>query len=125
MTLFGGYEKRHHRLAPLHVFYRRLAANAGFALALIAVSLACGMAGYAYFEGLGLIDAFLNAAMILSGMGPVAQMQTSGGKIFAGVYAIYSGIVIIATTGVVLAPLVHRMLHRFHLSDENDSPDAR
>ena len=121
MTVFGGYEKRHHRLAPLRVFYRRLAANAGFALALIALSLAGGMAGYAFFEGLGIIDAFLNAAMILSGMGPVAQMQTSGGKIFAGLYAIYSGVLIIATTGVILAPLVHRMLHRFHLQDD-ESP---
>lgn len=121
MRPFHKYERRHQKLAPMHVFYRRLAGNAGFALLIIALSLAAGMAGYAYFEGLGLIDAFLNAAMILSGMGPVDHMETPGGKIFAGLYAIYSGVVIIAATGVILAPLVHRILHSFHLQDD-ESP---
>ncbi len=114
------YEKRHDRLAPLQVFYRRLAWNVAIALGMITMSLAAGMLGYAYFEGLGPVDAFLNAAMILSGMGPVATMQTTGGKLFAGIYAIYSGVFIIATAGVVLAPLGHRMLHRFHAVDENE-----
>ena len=115
------YEKRHQELAPLTVLYRRLGANILLALAMIAGSLAAGMAGYIYFEGLSLVDAFLNASMILSGMGPVATMQTNGGKLFAGFYAIYSGVFIIATTAVILAPLIHRLLHRFHLADEEAS----
>jgi len=112
------YEQRHERLAPLPVFYRRMAWNIALALGMIAISLAAGMAGYAYFEGMGAIDAFLNATMILGGMGPVDQMKSDGGKIFAGVYALYSGVLIIATAGVVLAPLGHRMLHRFHAVDD-------
>lgn len=124
MPIFNGYERRHQDLAPLTVFYRRLAANAGFAFLIIAGSLALGMCGYHYFEDLGTVDAFLNAAMILSGMGPVAEMKSAGGKIFAGLYAIYSGVLIIASTGIILAPLVHRMLHRFHMSDENDEMDG-
>jgi hypothetical protein len=113
------YEKRHHSLAPQQVYLRRLGRNLALALAMIAASLAAGMAGYAYFENLNVIDAFLNAAMILSGMGPVAVMQSPGGKIFAGLYAIYSGVFIIATTAVILAPIIHRLLHNFHLTDED------
>ena len=113
------YEKRHHSLAPQQVFLRRLGWNLLLALVMIAASLAAGMAGYAYFENLNVLDAFLNAAMILSGMGPVAAMQSAGGKLFAGLYAIYSGVFIIATTAVILAPLIHRILHRFHLTDED------
>lgn len=112
------YETRHQGLAPRHVFIRRLGKNLATALAMIAASLAAGMAGYIYFEKLNIIDAFLNAAMILSGMGPVAPMQTTGGKLFAGVYAIYSGIFIIATTAVILAPVIHRLLHSFHLAGD-------
>jgi hypothetical protein len=113
------YEKRHQRLAPPSVLFERLGRNATLALGMIAASLAAGMAGYMYFEKLALIDAFLNAAMILAGMGPVATMQTSGGKIFAGLYAIYSGVFIIAATAVIMAPLIHRLLHKFHLADDD------
>jgi len=73
------------------------------------------MAGYHYFEGMTGIDAFVNAAMILSGMGPVSPLETSGGKLFAGLYAIYSGLALILATGIIFAPVVHRLLHRFHL----------
>ena len=113
------YETRHQGLAPAHVFIRRLGKNLALAVAMIAASLAAGMAGYMYFEKLNVIDAFLNAAMILSGMGPVASMQSTGGKLFAGVYAIYSGVFIIATTAVILAPVIHRLLHRFHLAGDS------
>jgi hypothetical protein len=77
------------------------------------------MAGYHYLEGLPWIDAFVNAAMILSGMGPVSPLQTFGGKLFAGLYALYSGLIVIVAAGVLFAPVVHRMLHRFHLEAED------
>jgi hypothetical protein len=72
------------------------------------------MAGYRYLEGMAWIDAFANASMILSGMGPLGPLQTWGGKLFAGLYALYSGLALILATGIVLAPVVHRLLHRFH-----------
>lgn len=121
MTHPRSYERRRDRLAPRHVFYRRLATNAGFALLLILASLAVGIAGYVYFAHMPLVDAFLNAAMILSGMGPVGDLPSDAAKMFAGFYAIYSGIVIIASTGVILAPLLHRMMHAFHLADDPDT----
>lgn len=77
--------------------------------------LAVGIAGYAYFEGMSFVDANVNAAMILSGMGPLGELKTTAGKIFAGTYAIRSGLIIVIATGVVLAPIFHRMLHCFHV----------
>ncbi len=77
------------------------------------------MAGYAWFEHLGWLDAFLNAAMILGGMGPVNLPQTAGGKIFAGLYALYSGLAVLIVAGIVFAPLLHRLMHRFHWDAED------
>ena len=88
--------------------------HASVAASLVMLSLGIGMAGYAYFEHLGWLDAFLNSAMLLGGMGPVNNPQTSGGKLFAGLYALYSGLVFLVTVGVVLAPVLHRALHLFH-----------
>ena len=105
-------------LLPRREFYRRIARNAGLGLIVIAVSLGIGMAGYHGFEKLSWLDAFLNAAMILSGMGPVATLQTDAGKLFAGCYALYSGIALISIVGIIFAPIVHRFLHKFHLEDE-------
>ena len=82
---------------------------------MVAVALAIGMAGYHFFEDMNWVDAFVNAAMILSGMGPVATLQTNAGKIFAGCYALFSGLMFITVTGIVLAPVAHRALHKFHL----------
>jgi hypothetical protein len=84
-------------------------------MALIGLSLGGGMAGYHYFEGMSWIDAYVNASMILSGMGPVTMLQTHGGKIFAGSYALYSGLALIFVTGLIISPIAHRLLHRFHL----------
>jgi len=83
----------------------------------IGVSLFVGMAGYHYLEDLPWIDAFVNAAMILSGMGPVAQLQTWGGKLFAGLYALYSGLAVLVAASILMAPIFHRWLHRFHLEE--------
>ena len=84
------------------------------ATALVLGSLLIGMAGYAHYEGLAWRDAFLNAAMLLGGMGPVEVPRTEGGKLFAGLYALYAGLVFLVAVGIVLAPLVHRLLHKFH-----------
>lgn len=109
------FEKRHQKVATRLAFAERMARAIGLALLLILPSLAFGIAGYSYFEGMPLTDAFLNAAMILSSMGPAAPLQTQGGKIFAGFYALYCGLVVVIATGFVLAPIFHRVLHRFHV----------
>ena len=82
--------------------------------ALVAAALGIGMAGYHFLENLGWVDAFVNAAMILSGMGPMATLQTAGGKAFAGCYALFSGLAFIAILGIIFAPVFHRFLHKFH-----------
>ncbi|HEU4358881.1 MAG TPA: hypothetical protein VFR54_10525 [Xanthobacteraceae bacterium] len=82
---------------------------------LAGVGLAIGMAGYATFEGMSLADSYVNAAMILSGMGPMGELKTTAGKVFAGSYAIFSGLLIVIATGFVLAPIFHRLLHHFHV----------
>lgn len=95
-------------------FVRRVALHAASAVSLVVVSLALGMAGYAHFEHLGWRDSFLNAAMLMGGMGPVEVPQTDGGKVFAGLYALYAGLVFLITAGLLLTPTVHRVLHKFH-----------
>jgi hypothetical protein len=112
---FTAFEGAHEKVATRYSFARRMGNAALLWLALAAVGLAIGMAGYAGFEGMSAADAYVNAAMILSGMGPVNELHTTGGKIFAGSYAIVSGLVIIVATGFVLAPIFHRVLHRFHV----------
>src|SRR5664279_2911557 len=106
-------------LLPRKVFYRRLMRHAVLGVMVIVVSLGIGMIGYHTFENLPWVDAFVNAAMILSGMGPVATLQTDAGKIFAGCYALCSGIALITILGIIFAPVVHRSLHKFHLEDED------
>jgi hypothetical protein len=114
------YESRHQRLAPLPVYRRRLVTAAGLGLGLIVASLAAGIAGYMLAEGLSFIDAFLNAAMILSGMGPLHDPQTTAGKVFAGFYALYSGFAVLGIAALMFAPVVHRIFHRFHIETVED-----
>lgn len=80
-------------------------------------ALVIGILGYRLTEGFSWIDALLNASMILSGMGPANELKTNGGKLFASFYALFSGIVFITTAGIVLAPIVHRFLHKFHIKE--------
>jgi hypothetical protein len=108
------YEHRHTRPLPRPAYYRRLAGHFLVAVAIICGSLLIGMWGYHALEGLTWLDAFTNAAMLLGGEGPLAPPHTPAGKIFAGLYALYSGILFIAVAGLILAPVVHRLLHRFH-----------
>ena len=113
-----GFESRVRPLASRWVFARRLAVNIAAASALIGISLYGGMAGYHYLEGMSWIDAFVNASMILSGMGPVSSLQYDSGKFFAGCYALYSGLTLIVATGLIIAPVLHRIFHRFHIEDD-------
>jgi hypothetical protein len=112
------YEHRGQPLLPRARFLQRVAVHIAGALAFIVFSLGIGMAGYARFEGLGWLDAFLNAAMLLGGMGPVEQPSTRAGKLFAGVYALYAGLVFLIVAGLAFAPFFHRLVHRFHLGGE-------
>jgi hypothetical protein len=119
------FEHRTQPLLPAAAFVSRMIWSLVAGAGIIAVSLAAGMAGYWHFEGLAWIDAFVNTAMILSGMGPLAQPQSYGGKLFAGLYALYSGFVILLAAGIAFAPIVHRFLHRFHVEgDSHADPDA-
>ena len=115
------FEKRGHPMASRKVFSRRLLRSGLLAFGTIVVALAIGMAGYMGFEAMGFIDAFANAAMILSGMGPLTPLLTDGGKVFAGLYAIFSGLLIFVVAGLMLAPVFHRILHSFHVDDDAHS----
>jgi hypothetical protein len=119
------FERRHLPLASPEVFKRRLITSGGVGLVMIAISLAVGIAGYMGLEGLGAIDAFVNAAMILSGMGPLHNPETTGGKIFAGCYAIYCGFAVLAIAAIMFTPLVHRLMHRFHLEEMAEADEAQ
>ena len=113
------YERKHQPPVSRAQFTRRLAWHGGGAVALLLVSLGGGMLGYMRLEGLSPLDAFLNAAMLLGGMGPVDLPKTAAGKLFAGGYALYAGLVFIAATALLLAPVVHRVMHHFHWSDRS------
>lgn len=108
------YESKAHPPIPRSRFIRRMLLHAAAALALMLVSLMLGMAGYQYFEQLPWRDAFLNAAMLMGGMGPVDAPRTDGGKLFAGLYALYAGLILLVAAVLVVTPVVHRVMHRFH-----------
>jgi hypothetical protein len=114
------FERRGDKVVSREVFAKRMMRAVGLWLIIIVIGLSVGIAGYAGFEGLSLVDAYLNAAMILSGMGPAVELKTTGGKVFAGTYAILSGLIIIIATGFVLAPIFHRVLHNFHVETRGD-----
>lgn len=118
MRRLFNYERKHEPVAPRAVFHDRLTRNGFWSLATVLLSLLLGCGGYMYFEGMSVLDAFTNAAMILSGMGPVTPLKTTGGKIFASLYAIASGLLLFVIAGLMLAPVYHRILHRFHVGDE-------
>ena len=113
------FENKQEKLAPVHVFIKRLAVSITMAILLILVALFIGVAGYHWVAGLTWVDALLNASMILGGMGPVDPLVTTSAKVFASVYALFSGLVFIAVMGFVFSPIAHRMLHKFHM-DDND-----
>jgi hypothetical protein len=111
-------ERRHEPIQPLPHFLLRMFLYAAISLGGIALMLLVGVLGYHRIAGLGWVDALLNASMILSGMGPVAVMESAEAKVFASVYAIFSGVLFISSVGFLLSPILHRFLKRFHLEDD-------
>ncbi len=111
------FERRQDKLLPRRLFLRRLARWCALAAAVVAGSLAVGICGYHYLGGLPWIDSLLNASMILGGMGPVDPLKGNAAKIFASLYALYSGLALIAVVGLMLAPVLHRLLHKFHIAE--------
>lgn len=118
------FEHRTARVLPRAAFLRRMLAFGAASAAIVACSLGLGAAGYRVFGGLPWIDALLNAAMILTGMGPVDRMETTAGKLFATVYALFSGIAFLTTAAVLFAPVVHRLLHVLHFEPAGGDADG-
>jgi uncharacterized membrane protein len=112
------YERHNQPLIPRKQFYKRVGSHALIALAVLAVSLGIGVLGYHGFEKYSWLDSLLNASMILGGMGPVNTVVTEGGKVFASLYALFSGVVFLVVASVLVAPVAHRILHRMHMDDE-------
>jgi hypothetical protein len=113
------FEHHHQPLLPRGKYLLRLLRHGGMALVLLIAVLAIGIFGYHGFEGLSFVDSLVNASMILGGMGPVNSLHTNAGKVFASGYALFSGIVFLFGVGVLLAPVIHRFLHKFHLEDKS------
>ncbi|HSE28003.1 MAG TPA: hypothetical protein VLA95_07200 [Gemmatimonadales bacterium] len=114
------YEHRAQPLLPPRQFGRRVARHGGAALAVLLVSLGGGTLGYRLTEGMSWVDALLNAAMILTGMGPATPLRNTAGKLFASGYALYSGVVFLVVAGLLVAPFVHRLLHRLHVDEPKE-----
>lgn len=117
----GRLEHRSQPVIPPGAFVWRLARACLIWLMVTSGGLVLGMTGYAVTEGMSMIDAFVNAAMILSGMGPVSELKSDAGKIFAGIYAILSGLLIVIATSFILSPVVHRVLHLLHAEEDSDA----
>jgi hypothetical protein len=113
------FERKYEKVVPFSVFIRRLVRFIGIAVLLILASLCVGIAGYHWIAGFSWVDSLLNASMILGGMGPVNPLLNTNAKLFASLYALFSGLVFIAVMGIIFSPIVHRMLHKFHIDDED------
>jgi hypothetical protein len=113
------FETKRQRVIPPHHFARRLAWSIALSAAIAAAALAIGVAGFHYIADVPWIDALHNASMILGGMGPVAEMKTDAAKLFSSAYALFCGLVFISVVAVTLVPVLHRVLHKFHM-DETD-----
>ncbi len=111
------YEHRTEPVLTRAQFARRLLRHGRVAALIVGLSLAVGAVGYRVTAGLAWLDALLNAVMILTGMGPVAPLPNAAAKLFAMAYALYAGVVFLAVAGIMLAPMIHRLLHRLHLDD--------
>jgi len=108
------------QLSPRDVFLSRVRRAGTYALALVVVTLAVGMIGYHELEDISWLDSFHQSALLLSGMGPVVEINSVAGKLFDGIYALFCGIILLAATGLLFAPVLHRLLHRFHIEDSRD-----
>ena len=118
------YERYYEPLISREEYLRRIARSGGLASAAVLAALFLGVSGYHWIEGFPWVDSILNAAMILGGMGPVAELHTTAGKLFAAAYALFSGLMFIVVAGLLFAPVIHRFLHKFHMdADRKDSDE--
>jgi len=115
------YERRHEKLLPVRAFAHRMLRHAAAAALVAAASLGLGVLGYHGLAGLPWVDALLNAAMILGGMGPVDALHGDGAKVFASAYALFSGTVFLVVMAIVLTPVLHRTLHAFHVENSREA----
>jgi len=113
------FEHKRNNLLPFSLFLKRVLKYFTYTLFLIGIALLFGLLGYHFFADLDWIDAFYNASMILTGMGPVAEMTTIPAKLFSSFYALFSGILFLSTIAIFFAPIAHRILHKFHIENEN------
>src|SRR5881275_415438 len=114
------FERRHEPLLPLRAFAMRVARSLALALAIIIFALGAGVLGYHHLAGFAWVDSLLNASMILSGMGPVGDFRNDTGKVFASIYALFSGLAFITIAGIIVTPVAHRLLHWFHIEEEKE-----
>ncbi len=119
------FERKKDRLLPWPRFVRRMVFSFLLTIGIVAVALMIGVFGYHYIVRLAWIDALLNASMILTGMGPVDPMTNTPSKVFASAYALFSGVVFLSAVGIVLSPIFHRVLHKFHLDDTDEQSDSK
>jgi hypothetical protein len=113
------FEGRRDQLAPISVYAQRIAGSIAIGVGLMAIALSLGIAGYHFFAGFNWVDSLLEASMILGGMGPVRELHADSAKVFASIYALFSGVIFIALMGIILSPVVHRVLHKFHVDEED------
>jgi len=116
------YERKGEKLLSWPRFARRMALSFGLTMAIVAVSLAAGALGYHVVAGLAWIDSLLNASMILAGMGPVDPMKDTASKLFASAYALFSGVVFLSAVAIVVSPVLHRIVHSFHVGEDKPKP---
>ena len=115
MKLLPRYERKHQKVAPLSVFAQRMVGATGIAVGVMLAVLLVGIAGYHWLAGLDWVDSLLEASMILGGMGPINPITTTAAKLFASAYALFSGLVFIGIMGILLTPVIHRVIHKFHV----------
>ncbi len=112
------FEHKRNTLLPFSLFLKRVVTYFSYTLFLISIALLVGMLGYHFFADLGWMNSFYNASMILTGMGPVAEMSSNSAKLFSSFYALFSGIVFLSTIAIFFAPIAHRILHKFRIENE-------
>ncbi len=113
------FERKHQKLVPTHVFIRRMVGYFVFVIVLIGAALLIGVLGYHFFDSLSWVDALLEASMILGGMGEINPLTNSAAKVFASMYALFSGLLFIAIMGILFTPILHRLMHSFHMEDKD------
>jgi len=113
------FERRHDKLAPISIYVQRILASLGLASLLILLGLLVGIIGYHFIAGFNFVDSLLEASMILGGMGPVRELPNDTAKVFASIYALFSGVIFIALMGIILSPIAHRVMHKFHIDDKD------